>query len=247
MGIETQQIKEIDATIFNYLMFKLMELGLDSDRRNFQEIREILNKQPRFSPEEFAYECFYVVCVAGFKQDYAKAMCNRIIKFIEERDYAEFTEEELLKIYSNGNKVRAIKQLWDRRKCYCDEFYKLNDIDEKVKFLGTLPHVGNITKYHLARNLGLNFVKYDIWIQRLGVALYGTEEFENRVNNSHLLLEIKAFCDSMFSKLQKETGEKVGFIDVVLWRSCQKKLLKISRNSVFLVSESEIDEKYKGG
>ncbi len=38
----------------------------------------------------------------------------------------------------------------------------------------------------------------------------------------------------MFKKLQKETGEKVGFLDVVLWRSCQKGLLKINRTDVFL-------------
>ena len=117
---------------------------------------------------------------------------------------------------------------------YQKKFYGLKTVDEKVDFLGTLPHVGNITKYHLARNLGLNFVKYDIWIQRLGVALYGDEFFVDKVNNSRLLPEIKYYCDRMFDKLAEETGEKVGFIDVVLWRSCQKGLLKINGKTVFL-------------
>lgn len=228
-----EHITEINSIIFNYLQLRLIELGLDSDKKNFREIREILNKQPVFTPKEFAYECFYVICVAGFKQDYAKAICNKIISFIE-KNGESFTEEQLLEIYGNKMKVRSIKNVWENRERYQKEFYNLKSVEQKVEFLGSLPHIGNITKYHLARNLGLNFVKYDIWIQRLGVALYGNENFIDRVNNSKLLPEIKYYCDVMFDKLYEETNEKIGFIDVVLWRSCQKKLIKINRKDVFL-------------
>ena len=142
--------------------------------------------------------------------------------------------EDMLTIYKNKAKVKAIKDVWDNRLSYSYTFYSCKTIEEKVEFLGTLPHIGNITKYHLARNLGLNFVKYDIWIQRLGVALYGTEDFVDKVNNTKLLPQIKFFCDIMFNKIQEETSEKVGFIDVVLWRACQKGLIKINGQNVFL-------------
>lgn len=232
-------ITEINGVIFNYLQLKLMELGLDSDRRSFKEIRNILNTKPILTPEEFAYECFYVICVAGFKQDYAKKMCNKVIDFIKNNNF-NFTEDALAQVYGNKMKVRAIKQIWDNRISYQKKFYSLKTTEEKVDFLGSLPHVGNITKYHLARNLGLNFVKYDIWIQRLGVALYGNDDLVNKVNNSKLLPEIKYCCDLMFNKLNKETNEKVGYIDVVLWRSCQKGLLKINGRKVFLDKEFKI-------
>ena len=227
-----EKLMEINAVVFNYLQVKMKMLGIDADRRSFAEIHRILNENVIFTPEEFAHECFYVVCVAGFKQDYAKAMCEKVINFIDKND--SFSEEELLKIYGNKGKVRAIKNIWNNRKYYQQQFYNLKTTEEKVNFLGTLPYIGNITKNHLARNLGLNFVKYDIWIQRLGVALYGTEDFIEKVNNTKLLPEIKYFCDLMFKKIQEETGEKVGFIDVVLWRACQKGLLKISGKNVFL-------------
>ena len=81
------RIDEINSVIFNFLLLKLMGLGLDSDRRPFSEIRNILNTQPIFTPENFAFECFYVVCVAGFKQDYAKQMCEKIINFIKSHNY----------------------------------------------------------------------------------------------------------------------------------------------------------------
>ena len=227
-----EKLTEITAVIFNYLQIKMKMLGLDADRRSFDEIHEMLNTETILSPTEFAYECFYVICVAGFKQDYAKAMCNKIIDFVNKNE--KFTVEDLLTIYKNKTKVKAIKNVWDNRLSYSYAFYSYKTVEEKVEFLGTLPHIGNITKYHLARNLGLNFVKYDIWIQRLGVALYGTEEFVDKVNNTKLLPQIKYFCDIMFDKIQEETGEKVGFIDVVLWRACQKGLIKINGKDVFL-------------
>lgn len=227
-----EKITEINAIIFNYLLMTLKKLGLDADKRSFDEIRYILNNNIAFEADDFAYECFYVVCVAGFKQDYAKAMCDKIIKLTKENE--NFTIENLSKIYGNKLKVKAIKNIWDNRETYKNKFYELKNIEDKVEFLGSLPYIGNITKYHLARNLGLDFVKYDIWIQRLGVALYGTENFVDKVNNTKLIPEIKQFCDTMFNKLKKETGEKVGFIDVVLWRSCQKGLIKINGKNVFI-------------
>lgn len=227
-----EKITEINAVVFNYLLITLKKLGLDADKRSFDEIRYILNNNILFTADDFAYECFYVVCVAGFKQDYAKAMCDKIIKLTKENK--NFTIEDLSKIYGNKLKVKAIKNIWDNRETYKNKFYELKNIEDKVEFLGSLPYIGNITKYHLARNLGLNFVKYDIWIQRLGVALYGTEDFVNKVNNTKLIPEIKYFCDIMFKKLEEEIGEKVGFIDVVLWRSCQKGLIKINNKDVFI-------------
>lgn len=227
-----EKITEITEVIFNYLQVRLKILGLDSDRKSFDEIHEILNNDITLSPDEFAFECFYVICVAGFKQDYAKIMCNKIINFVKNNE--KFTIEDLSTIYKNKLKIKAIKNVWDYRALYNYNFYNCETVEDKVDFLGTLPYVGNITKFHLARNLGLNFVKYDIWIQRLGVALYGAEEFVDKVNNTKLLPEIKYYCDIMFDEIQKKTNEKVGFIDVVLWRACQKGLIKISKKNVFI-------------
>ena len=106
-----------------------------------------------------------------------------------------------------------------------------------MDFLSKLPHIGNITKFHIARNLGINFVKYDIWIQRLGSALYGTIEDSKKVSNSKLNTEIKKMCDKMFSNLESQINEKIGYIDVVLWKACQQGLLIIENNEVFFNPE----------
>jgi hypothetical protein len=86
----------------------------------------------------------------------------------------------------------------------------------------------------LARNLGLDFAKYDIWIQRLAVALYGSGDMVGRIDNSKMDSGVRALCDRLFEDTRLHTGEKIGFIDVVLWRSCQKGILKIEKGVVFL-------------
>ena len=87
-----------------------------------------------------------------------------------------------------------------------------------------MPHIWKITANHLARNLGENIVKYDVWIQRLGVKYIG-ENLE--IDNSKLNPEIKHACDEMFAHLAQETGLPIGYIDVVLWRSLQQGLIKL--------------------
>jgi len=226
-----KQIKEISPSLFYYIQQILINSGNDSDNSSFAEIHERLYKPRIFTPDEFANEVFYVICVAGFKQTTAKKMCNKVIDFINK--YPNPTVDGLLTIYKNKNKINAIVKVWNNRVQLHDEFYKLSNPEEKLNFLSKLPHIGNITKYHIARNLGINFVKYDIWIQRLGVALYGNIEYAKIVSNSKLNPEIKKMCDKMFSDLEAQINEKVGYIDVVLWKACQQGLLKIDRDKVF--------------
>jgi hypothetical protein len=78
----------------------------------------------------------------------------------------------------------------------------------------------------LARNLGENVVKYDIWIQRLGVAFSGMN-LHNKIDNTKLDQDVKKACDTMFKYLEVETGLPRGYIDVVLWKSCQNGLIKL--------------------
>jgi hypothetical protein len=70
-----------------------------------------------------------------------------------------------------------------------------------VAFCGTLPWVGPITKYHLAKNFGGNFAKPDVHLQRLADA-EGTTPQE--------------LCE----RLGEATGYRASTIDLILWRAC---------------------------
>ena len=203
---------------------KLRALGLDSDAQSFDEILENLNQRKICSPDEFADNCAYVILAGGFSQKTAKKIHANIMQMVQ-KNGACF--DDLIKIFNNKNKINAICKIWERRQEFCNEYYKLSNLDDKLRYLQKLPHIGKITANHLARNLGEDVVKYDIWIQRLGVVYVKRPELVNKINNGDLCDDIKKACDEMFVHVCKETNLPRGYIDVVLWKSCQQGLIKL--------------------
>lgn len=215
-------MKEFSKQWFFDLDSKLRELGLDSDDKSFDEIKENLSHPKKLSPVEFADTVSYVILAGGFSQKTAK----RIHKIIMEKLPENQCVEDLLKVFNNKNKVNAICKIWQDKENFCDCFYKCDCLESKLKYLQTLPHIGKITANHLARNLGENVVKYDIWIQRLGVLYGGNTGLYKKIDNGNLDLQIKKCCDDMFKHLEQETNLPRGYIDVVLWKACQNHLIE---------------------
>lgn len=202
---------------------RLREMGLDSDDKSFDEIKENLSNPKILNPFEFANAVSYVILAGGFSQKTAK----RIHKIIMEKMPENPSIDELLKIFNNKNKINAIIKIWQNKESYCDGFYKCVGLDNKLIYLQKLPHIGKITANHLARNLGENVVKYDIWIQRLGVLYGGNPALYEKIDNGKLDKDIKKCCDDMFEHLVSETGLPRGYIDVVLWKALQNHLIEV--------------------
>ena len=202
---------------------QLREMGLDSDDKSFDEIKEILSNPPCLNSYDFASTVFYVILAGGFSQKTAKRIHKTIVETLPQNPKVD----DLLKIFNNKNKINAIMKVWDNRENYCDGFYKCKSLDEKLSYLQKLPHIGKITANHLARNLGENVVKYDIWIQRLGVVYGGKSALIQKIDNGNLDPEIKKCCDDMFEHLHQETDLPIGYIDVVLWKALQNHLIDI--------------------
>jgi len=214
-------ITKIDKGVFYSLEKYLIETGVASDKDSFETIKQRLQNPPKLSANDFASEVIYVILASGFKQKIAKQKFIEIMNFIQKSN--SISPENLLKIFGNKNKINAIYKVWKNKEEYCKNFYDLKTINEKLEYLETLPYIGKITKNHIARNLGINKVKYDIWIQRLGTSLYGNK---NLTSSSTLSPEIQNACDKMFQEIAKYTDLSIGYIDVVLWKSCQIGLLE---------------------
>ena len=212
------------ANWFFDLDSKLRACGLDSDNQSFDEILENLRVRKKYSSDEFASHCVYVILSGGFSQKTAKKIHAKIMNFLCENG-ANF--DSLIQIFNNKNKINAVCEIWNNRVALCDGYYQLQDLDDKLKYLQSLPHIGKITANHLARNLGEDVVKYDIWIQRLGCSYSGRDDLLSKINNGKLCDEIKSACDDMFVHLVKQTGLPRGYIDVVLWKSLQQGLIKL--------------------
>ncbi len=219
MEFSRQWFFEIDS--------KLRASGLDSDAQSFDEILDNLRMRKICSPDEFAWHCTYVILAGGFSQKTAKKIHKNIMDLLSQVG-ADF--DTLIKIFNNKNKINAICKIWENRDLFCNQYYKCDNVDTRVSFLENLPHIGKITAHHLARNLGEDLVKYDVWIQRLGVVFARQTQgidLEEKINNGKLALEIKCACDDMFEYLVQEPGLPRGYIDVVLWRSLQQKLISV--------------------
>jgi hypothetical protein len=210
---------KIDAPLFFAIEKHIIDSGIGEDKDSFETIKKRLLNPPVLNSQEFAQECIYVILAGGFRQKIAKRKFGEIMSFINSG--GKVAEENLLKIFGNVNKIRAIVKIWNNRENFRDGFYKLKTDDEKLSYLGKLPHIGEITKNHLARNLGISRVKYDVWIQRLAIAL-GKANLQAAFPLSE---EVKILCDKMFAQIEKATGLNKGYIDVVLWKACQTGIL----------------------
>lgn len=210
---------------FDDLESKLRNMGLDSDDKSFDEIKENLKKRKILSPDEFALTVIYVILAGGFRQTTAKKVHRQLMELLPHDPKAE----EISKFYDNKPKISSILTVWNNREVYCNAYYKCDNLYEKITYLKTLPHVGPITANHLARNLGENLPKYDIWIQRLGVLYSGNPALYEKINNAKLNPEIKAVCDDMFSHMEQETGLLRGYIDAVLFKACQNHLIEVKQ------------------
>lgn len=200
---------------------RLRAAGVDSDAQSFDEILENLRARKICDADEFASHVVYVILAGGFSQKTAKKIHEKIIKRLCEHG-AGF--DDLIQIFNNKNKINAICKIWENRRAMRDAYYTQTQLNEKLKYLQSLPHIGKITANHLARNLGEDVVKYDVWIQRLGCVFVN----ENMpVDNAKLSQKIKTACDDMFAHLVEQTNLPRGYIDVVLWKSLQQGLIKL--------------------
>lgn len=204
------------AEEFFKLERRLIDSGLDADLDSFETIREHLKNGTHYDADEFARQAIYVVLAGGFSQKTAKKIHAEIMRRLPA------SADDLLPLFNNKNKINAIVKLWANRQTYRDDYYKLQNLNDKLNYLSALPHIGKITANHLARNLGENMVKYDIWIQRL--AANGTPA-EVLIDNGNLHTDVKKLCDEMFAELEQSTNLPRGYIDVVLWKACQNHLI----------------------
>lgn len=123
------------------------------------------------------------------REQVARGIYDKVIGAIAER-------RPVGEVFRNRLKVVAIEKM---RRDYRGVFSAFKAAADPLEFLG-LPFIGKVTKYHLARNLGMDFAKPDRHLTRIA-AKYNT--------NVHEL------CRA----LSLESGDRIGTVDVVLWRA----------------------------
>ena len=147
-------------------------------------------KSPSTS-EEFAWEAIWVILCSGMKEQVAR----KIQKKVETAINAGVSIDT---VFGHKGKARAIASIWNRRKPLFEAFLSAPD---KVEVCRSLLWIGNTTKYHLAKNLGVDTAKPDVHLVRVA------EHFDTTPEN-------------LCSRISSGTGDRVATVDLVIWRAC---------------------------
>lgn len=155
------------------------------------EIDWITNIQPCDTVNDFVGETIWVILNSGMKEQIARMIYNKIKQAWNE-------SKPTSSAFGHKGKVSAIDYV---RANGISLLRQYREADNKLEYLQTIPFIGSITKYHLAKNLGHDVIKPD----------------------RHLVRIAKEFgfwnCFEMCEAISKATGDKVSMVDMVLWRS----------------------------
>jgi len=166
------------------------------DRGFGNEIKWAENLQPCNSAIDFFAEYMWVVINSGLKAQIARIIYDRIVVAMQKGKRPS-------EVFNHQGKAKAIECVFKDRD---REFKAYQEASDKLSFLETLPWIGKITKYHLAKNLGLDFCKPDRHLVRIA-KMYNTTP------------------DILCKRLAQETGDRIGTVDSVIWRSANLGLL----------------------
>lgn len=147
--------------------------------------------------KEFYEEYTYVVIASGFRGRTAAKLTPLLINCKGEFD-------SMYKIFKNERKCKALSTVWRIYGIEEKQWQLFRDSLDTVEKLETLPYIGPVTKFHLARNIGLenDIVKPDLHLLRYASEL-GFETPRKLVEHIHDYEEYNHFA--------------LGTIDFILW------------------------------
>lgn len=184
-----QSYVPLTGDVFHFLLAALGSQGVE-DLYWSEEI------EPPSSADDFAREVIFVICNSGMKNTVARGIFARCIAALEAGD-------DVREAFRHPGKSAAIAQVWGQRFDLFEQFRKAPD---QLAFLADLPWIGPITKYHLAKNFGVDVAKPDVHLQRLADRDGSTTQ-------------------ELCARLAAETGLRIATVDTILWRACANGVL----------------------
>jgi len=174
----------LTGDIFHFLLSMLGSQGVED-----LEWSEAI--EPPASAEDFAREVIFVICNSGMKNTVAAGIFAKCMAALG-------AGVEVRHVFRHPGKSAAIMAIWACREGLFRDFQFAAD---KMDFLVRLPWIGEITKFHLAKNFGVDVAKPDVHLQRLADRDGTTPQ---------------ALC----ARIAGEVGLRIATVDTILWRAC---------------------------
>lgn len=180
-----------DPGLFHGIVADLTDAGFAEEDLSWSQ-----SCMPPSRPEQFALETIFVICNSGMQNKVARMIFEKVRGAILEGRSAR---EE----FGHPGKAGAIDDIWSRREELMAGYLQA---DDKIAFCRTIPWIGGITCYHLAKNFGAQVAKPDVHLQRLAER-HGTT------------------CQDLCEVLAERTGFSVSSVDLILWRACAERMI----------------------
>lgn len=156
---------------------------------------------------EFMEEFIYVVIASGFKGKTAARLTPHLFAVVaRELQFghamlADAVVEEMMEIFRNKVKIGSIARAYS---LLYAEYTRVSTTWSTPQDLVSLPYIGPVTCWHLARNIGLvSCVKPDLHLKRLIGGIFGTDSDQ--------------FVQDVVGKLAKRCDMNLGTTDFCLW------------------------------
>ena len=143
--------------------------------------------------ESFFKEFAWVVINSGMKAQIAEIIWKRVQQALAYYAGARAG-------FGHPGKAAAIDEVNAGQYRLFKEYKALKSDEERLAWLQTLPWIGPITKFHLAKNLGMDVMKPDRHLVRIAKS-YNMD------------------AGDMCRGLADETGDRITTVDTVIWRA----------------------------
>jgi hypothetical protein len=161
----------------------------------------------KVTESEFLREAAWVIFCSGFRERTLRARFGYLsLCFCDWESAVAITEKATacrttaLAGFNHVGKVEAVIQIARRVASIGFVETKHEILLQPIRTLRTLPYIGPVTVYHLAKNLGLPVAKPDRHLQRLATAV--------EYSDVHML------C----ADIAALTGDPIHVVDLILWR-----------------------------
>lgn len=165
---------------------------------------------PPIDADTFAVEFVWVVLNSGMRNQVAQGIADKVYPAIRAGRSAST-------VFGHKAKCQAIDMFWAARRPIFAGFLRCKTNEERFAFTdpkalrhmlkGRAPCIGEITRWHLAKNWGVDCAKPDRHLERIAQH-YGTD------------------THSLCAALAKATGDRVATVDLVIWRAANLQLLE---------------------
>jgi hypothetical protein len=160
------------------------------------------------SADDFALEHCFVVCNSGMRAKTACGIFNKVKDALTQ-------SRPLSEVFGHKHKCYSIQHVYDNRHELYRRYMEIEGDEAKLAFLRTLPHIGDITKFHLFKNFGGIVAKPDRHLERIA---------------AHYETTTADLC----AALAAQSGDKVPTVDSVIWRAASLEIIKF-RDDVPLI------------